>query len=175
MKHLVLSLMLIVVLLLSPSLGSAQGFNKGSLLIGPHIGLSAIGSTLSFGANIEAGITDPGKAGPGIIGISGRIDYWSWSFDSYYKYTWITVGVFGNYHFALEDRRWDLFVGLGIGYENVSSSYSGASSIFSYAYGSGIFFAANAGARYFFSQALALRALVGFGLTTFVLGIDFGL
>jgi hypothetical protein len=43
------------------------------------------------------------------------------------------------------------------------------------AWGSGIFFSVEAGIRYFFSPNLALRALLGFGVTYIVIGIDFGL
>jgi hypothetical protein len=172
-KYFVLPTLLAVVLFLTPRLGSAQ-FNKGSMLIGPHIGLAAYGGSPAFGANFEVGITEPGKAGPGIIGISGRLDYWSYGFDSFDKFTWITVGVFGNYHFQLDDKRWDLFAGLGLGYQNVSWSYSGPGSGIA-SYGSGIFFAGDAGARYFFSPGFAARAMVGFGLEWLVVGVDFAL
>jgi hypothetical protein len=172
-KHIILSVLIAAFLFLSSKNSSAQ-FNNGSILLGPHIGLSGVGSQPTFGANFEVGVTDPGKAGPGIIGISGRLDYWSWS-ETYWKWTWITLAAFANYHFALEDKRWDLFLGLGFGYENVSTSYSGDPLFNNSAYGSGIIFAGNAGARYFFSPNFAARALAGFGLTWLVLGVDFGL
>jgi hypothetical protein len=171
----VLAVLMIAALSLIPTRSSAQ-FMNGKMLLGPHIGLSGVGGQPTFGANFEVGVTEPGKAGPGIIGISGRVDYWSYSFDSYDKYTWITVGAFANYHFILDDKKWDLFAGLGLGYQNVSWSYSGPTTgLAASSWGSGIWIAGNAGARYFFSPGLAARALVGFGLTTLVLGVDFGL
>jgi hypothetical protein len=176
-KYLVLSALFTASLFVTPQSSSAQ-FTNGKMLLGPHIGISGVGSQPAFGANFEVGITEPGKAGPGIIGISGRIDYWSWSDGEFYKYTWITVGVFANYHFGwlIESKDWDLFAGLGIGYENVSSSYSGPfASLVSYGYGSGIFISGDAGARYFFSPGFAARAQVGFGLELLALGVDFGL
>ena len=84
--------------------------------------------------------------------------------------------MYANYHFALEDKTWDPFLGLGLGYQNVSSSYDGPfGSLYSSAWGSGIFFSLQAGARYFFSDNLALRALLGFGITYIVVGLDFGI
>ena len=172
-KQILLSAFL-VVLFLSPRLSSAQ-FSNGKMVIGPHIGL-AIGSSLALGANFEVGITEPGKLGPGFLGISGRIDYWSYSLDTYDSYKWITVGAFCNYHLPVDDKKWDLFAGLGLAYQNVSWSYSGPS-IFGLnsSYGSGIIPAGNAGARYFLSPALALRAQLGFGLEFLVVGVDFAL
>jgi hypothetical protein len=172
-KYLVFSVLLISALFISPTSSHAQ-FTNGKMLLGPHIGLAAYGGSPAFGANFEVGVTEPGKVGPGIIGVSGRLDYWSYGFDAYDKFTWITIGVFGNYHFSLDDKRWDLFAGLGLGYQNVSWSYNGVGSGIA-TYGSGIFFAGDAGARYFFSPAIAARAMVGFGLEWLVIGVDFAL
>src|SRR4051812_9259871 len=160
---------------LSPRAASAQGFAKGSTFLGPHIGLAAFGSAPAFGANLEFGVTEPGKAGPGIIGVAGRLDYFGFS-DVYYKYTWIAVGVFANYHFAMDAKMWDPFLGLGLGYQNVSVSAQGDDNPFSTsAWGSGVYFAGNAGIRYFFSPNFAARAQLGFGITYLVVGVDFGL
>lgn len=154
----------------------AQGFHNGDMFIGPHIGLAAFGSAPAFGANFEMGITDSGKTGPGLIGISGRVDYFGFS-DIDWKYTWISVGVFANYHFILSDRTWDPFVGVGLGYQSVSTSWVGEGSSFGYSgsWGSGIYFAGDAGVRYFFSPAFDARAQAGFGMTWLVVGVDFKL
>jgi hypothetical protein len=173
-KFYIFSAMLIAAILALPQSSSAQ-FVNGKTLLGPHIGLAAYGSAPSFGANLEIPVTQPGKAGPGIIGVSARFDYFSFG-EVYYKYTWITLGVYGNYHFALEDKTWDPFLGLGLGYQNVSASYDGPfGGVATSGWGSGIFFSLQAGARYFFSDNLALRALLGFGITYIVVGLDFGL
>ena len=171
-KHLVLTVV-IAFLTVAPQTISAQ-FVNGKVYLGPHIGLSAIGSSPTFGANFEAPITQPGKAGPGIIGISARADYWSWSYSDVDKFTWITLAVYANYHFALEDKTWDPFLGLGLGYENVSWSYSGVGSG-NNIYPSAVFFSLEGGVRYFFSPNFALRALVGFGITYVVVGVDWAL
>ena len=159
----------------SADTGWHGAFNKGSMLLGPHIGLAAFGSAPAFGVNFETGVTEPGKAGPGVIGISGRVDYFGFS-EIDWKYTWIAVGVFANYHFAV-NTPWDPFLGIGLGYQNVSVSWTGASGeqFGSGAWGSGVYFSGDAGIRYFFSPTMAARAQLGFGVTYLVLGLDFGL
>jgi hypothetical protein len=175
-KHLLaLTSFVLSALLLSPRMGSAQGFAKGSMLLGPHIGLAAFGSAPAFGANFEVAVTEPGKAGPGIIGVSGRFDYFGFD-DGFATYTWTAFGVFANYHFAMDAKMWDPFVGLGLGYQNVSFKWKGdENSLFGSAWGSGVYFAGNAGVRYYFSPNLAARAQLGFGITYLVVGVDFGL
>src|SRR5437762_13472783 len=114
-KHFIIPALLAAILFISPRLSMGQGFGKGSTLLGPHVGLAAFSSAPLFGANLEIGVTEPGKAGPGIIGVGGRVDYFSYSYDygfgtgDSWKYTWIVAGVFGNYHFALDDKTWDPF------------------------------------------------------------------
>jgi hypothetical protein len=160
----------------SASSSETNPFTKGSFLLGPHIGLAAYSSAPAFGVNGEYGITQPGKAGPGTIGISGRFDYFGFS-DAYWKYTWIALGAFANYHFAVS-APWDPFIGLGLGYENVSTSYEGpdgSQSLNDAGWGSGMYFSGTAGVRYFFSPTMAARAQLGFGITYLVLGLDFGL
>ncbi len=151
-------------------------FTKGEMLLGPHIGLAAFGSAPSFGANFEEGIMNPGEVGPGSIGISGRVDYFSFS-DVDWRYTWIAVGVFANYHFQMSDKAWDPFVGLGLGYENVSESWAGEGLSYNYngGWNSGLYLAGDAGIRYFFSPSMAARAQLGFGITYLVVGLDFRL
>ncbi|MEI8135585.1 MAG: hypothetical protein WCH46_11025 [bacterium] len=122
----------------------------------------------------ETGITEPGKVGPGIIGIGGRVDYWSWAYSTDYSWTWIAISAFANYHFILTDNKWDLFAGLGLVYENISWSNKSALGGVNL-YPSTVTLQGNAGARYFFSPNLAGRALVGFGISYITVGVDFGL
>lgn len=155
--------------------GGNGRFNENSTLLGPHLGLAAYGSTPIFGANFETAVNKPGQLGPGILGVSGRLDYFSWNDGLYYKWTWIAAAAYLNYHFKVgETGEFDPFVGLGLGYQNVSYDYSGTGSSIA-SWGSGIYLAGNAGARYFLSRNLALRALIGFGVSYLVVGVDFGL
>lgn len=158
-------------------------FETGHTYIGPHVGLGAYQSAFSFGGDVEYALTKPGKAGPGRIGLSATVDYWRWSgasVDGYYwSYSWVPVGVFGAYHFILDNPRWDLFAGLGLGYLIVHSEYhrpdggsidAGPASYSSTAYWSGV-----AGARYFFSPGLALHGRLGFGAAVIAVGVNVGL
>jgi hypothetical protein len=184
-KHLLLytAASLLGVAALIPSRAVAQ-FTNGSNYIGPEIGLGlGYGSGIMIGGMFETPITDPGTVGPGRLAIAARIDYWSWS-DSYlgayaytYSYSYIPIGVICDYHFVLHDTRWDPFIGLGLGYVIISSSYSGPA--FgpgfnpSASYGSGLFFTGQIGARYFFSPSMAIRAEFGFDYLPLAVGLDF--
>jgi hypothetical protein len=175
-KHFILSGLFVCALLLSPRISSAQ-FVNGKVYLGPHIGLSAVGSSPAFGVNFEAPITQPGKVGPGMLGISARIDYWSWSYGfltDNATYTYITVAALVNYHLLLEDKTWDPFVGLGLAYIHTSFSWPG-SEAFNNIYPSYITIVGTAGVRYFFSPNFAARAMLGFGVTFVTVGVDFGL
>ena len=175
-KHFIFSALFVIALLFSPRISSAQ-FVNGKIYLGPHIGLSAVGSSVSLGANFETPVTQPGKVGPGIIGISARLDYWSYSYGfltDNASFTYITLGVLANYHFILEDKTWDPFVGLGLAYIHTSYTWPG-SEAFINPYPSYITLVGSAGVRYFISPNFAARAMAGFGLTFLTLGVDFGI
>jgi hypothetical protein len=164
---------------LFPTSSHAQ-FGETSTFLGPHIGLAAYQSAPSFGANFETALNKPGELGDGILGLSVRADYFSYNFGSAglydWSYTWITAGAYCNYHFKVGEGKFDPFLGLGLGYQNVSVDYGDqGQGAYASSWGSGVFFSANAGARYFFSKSLALRALLGLGVTYIVVGVDFGL
>ncbi|HYM21143.1 MAG TPA: hypothetical protein VEW28_09090 [Candidatus Kapabacteria bacterium] len=149
---------------------SAQAqFKNGKDMIGPHIGLSQYGGAFTLGGMFEAPITHPNDAGPGIIGISGQLNWYHYSYYLDNGVTWIIFGVYGNYHFLLDDRKIDPFLGLGLNYQHVSFDGSG------YGYGSGLYFGVQAGVRYYFSPNLAGRLMVGNAASFLTLGIDFGI
>lgn len=149
--------------------------------LGPHVGLGSYGNGFSIGADCEYVLTKPDEAGPGMIGLGGTVDYWSWSSgtegDEYYwTYSWIPLGVYGAYHFVLSNRKWDLFAGFGIGYVIVNSSWqrrSGGGVVTDYpAYSSSAYWNAVAGLRYFFSPGLAIQARLGLGAALLSTGIN---
>ncbi len=153
-------------------------FVNGSDYIGPEIGLATgYGSGLMFGGMFEVPITNPGTAGPGILAIAARVDYFGWSYPDW-TISFIPIGVFCDYHFGplMSDTRWDPFVGLGLGFVIANASYKGAP-IDGYnpssAYGSTVFFTGQLGARYFFSPSMAVRAEYGFSYTGLSVGLDF--
>ncbi len=159
---------------LMPSRASAQ-FTNGSIYLGPELGLGlGYGGGIVLGGMIESPITNPGTVGSGRLAIAARIDYYSYSVPDF-SYSWIPIGVYCDYHFVINDPKWDLFAGLGLGYVIVSESYSGPDAgLFNYAYGgSTVFIAVQVGARYFFSPNMALRAEWGLGYLPLGIGIDF--
>ncbi|MFZ1080396.1 MAG: outer membrane beta-barrel protein [Candidatus Kryptoniota bacterium] len=142
---------------------------------GVHIGLSGVGSALTLGLDYERGITNVGEVGPGIIGIGGLFDYYSYSenFVDAGSWTFIDFGVSGMYHFVLDNKKWDPFLGLVLGYEVATWKWNNAY------YGNyspsagGFTLGGSAGIRYFFSDNWAAQARVGFGFYIFAVGVDY--
>lgn len=164
MKKLLSYTLLVCSLIFAAATANAQ-FKNGKSMLGPHIGLSQYGGTVTLGAMFEAPVTKPNEAGPGIIGVAGQLYYYSYDY-----FTYTSIGVYGNYHFVLDNRELDPFIGLGINYENVgvSNGYVAASA-------SGIYFGIQGGIRYFFSPNVAGRLMVGNAVSFLTLGVDFGL
>ncbi len=171
----------ILILILSVVIGftarpvTAQ-FNKGGNYFGPHLGLSGVGSTLTLGLDYEHGITNPGEVGPGIIGIGGLFDYYSFSEDYFAdagSWTYIDFGVSGMYHFVLDNEKWDPFIGLVLGYEVANwkwkNEYYGGYSPSA----GGFTLGGSAGIRYFFDNNWAIQARAGFGFYILAVGIDY--
>jgi hypothetical protein len=168
-----LSALTLSALLMAPVASRAQ-FTNGSVFLGPELGLGlGYGGGIVIGGMIESPITNPGTVGSGRLAIAGRLDYWSWS-DGFYSYSYIPLAAYCDYHFALNDPRWDLFAGIGLGYVIVNASYSGDLSA-NYGYNSGVFLAAQAGMRYFFSPNIDFRAELGIGYMPLGVGVDFRL
>ncbi len=142
---------------------------------GVHIGLSGVGSALTLGLDYERGITNPGEVGPGIIGIGGLFDYYHYSedFAGYGGgWTYIDFGVSGMYHFVLDNKKWDPFLGLVLGYEVATWSWNGAS-YYSSPTAGGFTLGGSAGIRYFLNDNWALQARVGFGFYILAVGVDY--
>jgi hypothetical protein len=160
----------------SKSAGGA--FGVGYTDIGPTIGLGGLnGASASFGGRFEHAIKPLPDLGNGMLGIQVAAEYYSWSsnftgFSSSIKY--IPIGVTANYHFKLDEPKIDPFVGLGLGYNVVSCSYSSTfGNSGDCGYSSGIYVIARAGARYFFSPSMALYGDVGAGGATLNVGLMF--
>ena len=175
-------LSLVALAFLTPN-AHAQFANQMNYL-GPHVGLSGVGSTLTLGLDYERGITNVGEVGPGIIGIGGIFDYYSYSDNpGGYGGTWtyVDIGVTGMYHFVLADKKWDPFLGIYLG-DEISSWSWGSSAKAYYAElgiptpsetGGGFTLGGSAGVRYFFSPNWAAEARVGFGFYILALGVDY--
>jgi hypothetical protein len=160
--------------------GGAPIFGMGYTDVGGVVGLGGLnGASASFGGRFEHAIKALPDMGGGMLGIQASAEYYSWSasfagFSSSIKY--IPVGVTANYHFKMTEPKFDPFVGLGLGYNVVSCSYSGAFGASSdCGYSSGIYAIARVGARYFFSPKMAAYGDVGAGGATLNLGVMFKL
>lgn len=169
MKNLTLILVAAFAMLALRSTGMAQ-YAKEKHFIGPHIGLSGVGSTFSFGGDYEYGVTEN-------IGVGALLDYWSYDFGSFgftsgYSYRYIAIGAIGSYHFLLTDKKWDPFLGLGLGYYIVSVT-TPAGGITTGLDDSRLFLGAQGGIRYFFSPKIAAQARLGFGAYIIAVGVDF--
>jgi hypothetical protein len=148
----------VIAVLFSSSAVSAQ-WETGKWFAGPHIGLSGVGSTISFGAGLEKGYNKN-------IGIGGLVDYWSYGVTGF-DYSYFSLAALGSYHFTLTDTKLDPFLGLGLGYYVVSVDCGSFDCD-----GSRIFLAGQAGIRYFFKPTMAGVARVGTGAGYLSAGIE---
>ena len=160
---------------------AAAQFEYGKNYAGAHVGLSGVGSALTLGLDYERAVTKPGDVGPGIIGVGGLFDYFSYGSNEYGfsdvgSWTYLDFGASGMYHFVLSDRKWDPFVGLVLGYEVASWSWKGNYSYMNQYYspsGGGFTIGGSAGVRYFFNDSWAAQARVGFGFYLLAVGVDY--
>jgi hypothetical protein len=153
--------------------------------VGPTIGVGGLnGASASFGGRFEHVFKQLPDMGNGLLGIQASVQYYSWSytassggFSASSSVKYIPIGGTVNYHFRLDEPKLDPFLGLGLGYNVVSCSYSSSvgSGSSSCGYSSGVYFIGRAGARYFFSPSMAAYGDVGAGGATLNLGVMFKL
>jgi opacity protein-like surface antigen len=146
--------------------------------IGAVVGFGGIGSaSLSLGGRFERAFTTMPSLNDGTIGIMVSVDYYSWSsaYPGLYNYSvkYIPIGATANYHFKLDNDKFDPFVGVGLGYYLVTSSCGGFTNCGGYS--SSIYFIGRLGARYFLGSNMALYADVGAGAATLNAGLTFKL
>ena len=174
MKKLISSMVVASVVLLTSAAPLAAQISKDYTDIGAVVGIGGIGSaSLSFGGRFEKIFKELPDLGGGLLGIGVSADYYSYS-SAYFKLSDIPVGVTANYHFKLDNKKIDPFLGAGLGFNIYSCSYPGSNSI-GCGYSSGIYFIGRAGARYFLTPQLAAYADVGAGAATVNLGVTFKL
>src|SRR5687767_5572063 len=158
---------------IAASAGQAQGgIALGYTDIGAVLGIGGVGeASFALGGRFEKVIKPLPDLGDGLLGIQVGADWWSWDFGSGYSVSYIPIGVTANYHFKMENKKIDPFLGAGLGYEIVNASceingvdYCGGS------YSSGIYVITKAGIRYFLNSKTALYADVGVGGATLNVG-----
>ena len=177
-RHLSKMMVAIAGLAMAAQTAAAQAkptyFNMGYTDIGPTVGIGNLGSaSASFGGRFEHAIKPLPDLGNGMLGIQVGAEYYSWS-NPFFSYKYIPIGVTANYHFKLDEPKFDPFVGLGLGYQIISCDFTG-SGINSGCSNSAIYFIGRAGARYFLSQGMSVYADVGAGAATFNVGMMFKL
>ena len=168
--------LILVLLLLCIGSSNAQ-FTPQHNYLGPSIGLSFLGSAPQFGVNYEYGMDIENF---GRVGIGGIFRYWSYSEDYYdgkWSYTDVLIGAQGNYHFILENRLVDPWVGITLAYDAGSVSWDGPGG-FNYLIptSGGFFLGIDAGARYWVSPTVAISGRIGYGSLSYGaldLGVDF--
>ncbi len=150
------------------SAGVSAQWEQGKRFAGPHIGLSGVGSSISFGAAYEQQAFRPN------VGISAMVDYWSFGEGNNFNYKYIAIAALGSYHFILTDTKLDPFLGLGLGYYIVSLDDNGfCDSVGADCSASRIFLAGQAGIRYFFKPSMAGVARAGTGAGLLSVGVEF--
>jgi hypothetical protein len=117
------------------------------------------------------------KIGPGTLGLGVAVGY-ATSEDKlklypnyYHTYTYIPVGARGTYHwFPVQNDKIDAYAGVIIGYNIISSKYTGLVGSTVTPYGSKMLGGVFAGMRYFFNDHFGVNAELGYGVALLNVG-----
>jgi|EP01012_Entosiphon_sulcatum_P037196 hypothetical protein len=157
------------------STASAQ-LPKGYTDISAVLGLGNTGDAgLAPGARFEKVIKDLPSMGGGTLGIMVGANYYSWSsrfLTSKYSLSYLPIGVTGNYHFKITNKKVDAFVGVGLGYQIINCDYDGIGDICD---NSAVYAIARLGGRYFYKPNMAIYGDVGAGDAALNVGLSFKL
>jgi hypothetical protein len=149
---------------------TGPGFNVGSTDIGGVVGLGGLGAaSFAIGARFERGVKALPEMANGILGFAVSADWYNYNerfVGTDYDFTYIPIAATANYHFSVQNRKLDPFVGAGLGYLIVNTPYTGS-------YSSGIYFVGRLGLKYFLSQKMALYTDVGTGAAAVNVGLTF--
>ncbi|HEY0778053.1 MAG TPA: outer membrane beta-barrel protein [Gemmatirosa sp.] len=154
---------------------SVRGFEPGRKFFDVRTSLGVEG-TASIGVHGEFA-RSRSDFGTGTIGLGGGVDYYHYGARYAGLGEWsvsvLPISGYANYHFPIRNRRFDPYVGAGLGYEivKVSAQTSDGSVDYGGTQGSSVFLVAHAGARYFLRPNLALQAETGFGVSPFSIGV----
>ena len=165
-------------------------FQKGTSAINLGFGLGSTAFTGSYSSGISPGISASyemgiveipmGESLTGVVSVGGILGFGSakdkytgWS-DVHYQYTYFAIAARGNYHFIFHDK-FDPYAGIILGYSIASGKWKGSGTIPpSYNPVSSRFIGgAYAGARWYFTDAFAAFAELGWGITVFTIGASF--
>ncbi len=168
-------LMAVAFMISTPVSQAAAQLAKGYSDIGGVVGLGNTGDAgVSLGGRFERVLKDLPDMGGGTLGIGVSADYWRYDYRNYYSYSYLPIGVTGNYHVKLENKKVDVFGGVGLGYNIIGCSYSGpGGSLGDVCEDGSIYFIVRAGGRYFLSDKTAIYGDVGAGASALNIGLTF--
>ncbi len=161
--------------------GQESTFLKGDKVLNVGLGL---GSTLYSGTyfksqipplsvSLEIGVADE-IIDKGVIGVGPYLGYSSYKYDymtSKWKYTNMILGAKGNFHYPLVENL-DTYTGLLLGYNIVTSKWSGAGTEDDYSgSSSGLAWSWFIGGRYYFKETFAVMAELGYGIAYLNIGV----
>lgn len=151
------------------------GFEPGHLFVGPRTWLGVYG-TVSVGGQAEIAASEPGRVGPGVLGVGLSADVYHygqrWAYGEW-SATVIPVGAYANYHIPVGDRRFDPYVGGGVGFALVSGSWRVLDQQYDtgVSRSSGLYTLGHVGGRYFVRPNLAVQAETGWGIGALSIGV----
>lgn len=184
---------LILVVLTAFTAGlSAQSFEKGNHGINVGLGFGHMyyggwgggyyGSLPVISGSYELGIVEVpmGSDLTGVVSVGGIMAftggrYGKWDNDNYWSYTVFTLAARGNYHFIFHDK-FDPYAGVLMGFSIWSDRWHGDNAYETGGSSSGGFEAgAYVGARYFFTDMIAVYSEIGYLPAFFNVGVTFKL
>ena len=143
------------------------GFGAGDGLLNLGIGLTNYYSNrMPVGLSYEYGFTDDISAG-------AQFDYMGGGTTYYYTVTYL--GARGSYHFNrllnLNEEKFDLYAGVGLGYQSWRPTSDFYRSY--YTYNSGLFFNYFAGGKYYFTKKVGAFVELGYtGISSSRIGLS---
>ncbi len=175
MRKTLAGLMAVACMISMPVRQAAAQLAKGYSDIGGVVGFGNTGGAgVSLGGRFERVLKDLPDMGGGTLGIGVSADYWRYDYGNYYRYSYLPIGVTGNYHVKLENKKVDVFGGVGLGYNIIGCSYSGpAGTLGDLCQNGSIYLIARAGGRYFLSDKSAIYGDVGAGASALNIGLTF--
>ena len=135
------------------------------------IGIGGIGeASIALGGRYEKIIKALPDMNDGLLGIRVGVDWYTFSVLGY-SWSYIPISGSVNYHFKMDNKKFDPFVGAGLGFYIVSepSGYPGS------AYNSGLYFIGVIGMRYFLTEKMAFYADAGAGAGALHVGLSWKL
>ena len=147
------------------------GIAKGYSDIAGVLGIGGIGeASIALGGRYEKIIRTLPDMSNGFLGIRAGVDWYTFSVVGY-TWSYIPISATANYHFKLDNKKFDPFVGAGLGFYIVSepAGYPGT------AYNSGIYVIGVIGMRYFMSETMAFYADAGAGSGALHVGLSWKL